>query len=450
MWSDMPIRASADRSKPWVSMKKRRKRILFGFKSVPYPLRADGVAVRYLPIIEFMAQRHDIDLVVISGREKELRNLEGLKPFCRKISVIPSPRQAHNSLLTKCMTYARFLSPFTPPLSFVAHDGSMATRRILEVTKGEHFDAVVWVGADLLPYLMNALPSMSVGKVFVDFIDSPTLWASRCKEKIFRNQLLNRYERWKTYRWEGDVIRKIDGTIYISRVDAEAVPSGHAPMEKRHVVPNGINIPSGANTKGISLPSPNVGFLGAMGYPPNIEAVEWLYKEVFIPLKKIRPGLTLVVIGRSPSRSILDLGEKPGVIVTGGVDDVWPYINGIDVFLFPLLQGAGIKNKILEAMYAGRPVVTTEIGIEGIDAIPGQEFVLCRAPEDFQREAIRLLDSPEERVRMGIFGQALINKKFSWTPILSVYESLILGIVPSLSPGSTSQADPIAPSTGIR
>ena len=429
---------------------KRRKRILFGFKSVPYPLRADGVAVRYLPILESMAQRHDIDLVVISGKKEELRNLDGLKPFCRKISVIPSPRQAHNSVLTKCMTYARFLSPFTPPLSFVAHDGSMVTRRILEATKGEHFDAVVWAGADLLPHLMGALPSMSVGKVFVDFIDSPTLWASRSKEKIFRAKLLNRYERWKTCRWEGDVIRKIDGTIYISRVDAEAVPSGNAPMEKRHVVPNGINIPSGGNTVRIPLPSPNIGFLGTMGYPPNIEAVEWLYKEVFIPLKKIRPGLTLVVIGRSPSRSILDLGEKPGVIVTGSVDDVWPYINGIDVFLFPLLQGAGIKNKILEAMYAGRPVVTTEIGIEGIDAIPGQEFVLCRAPEDFQRETIRLLDSPEERARMGIFGQALINKKFSWPPILSLYESLVLGIVPSLSPGSASQVDPISPAMESR
>ena len=75
-------------------------------------------------------------------------------------------------------------------------------------------------------------------------------------------------------------------------------------MEKRHVVPNGINVPSGVNAERISLPSPNIGFLGTMGYPPNIEAVEWLYKEVFVPLRKIRPDLTLVVIGRNPSRSI--------------------------------------------------------------------------------------------------------------------------------------------------
>jgi len=427
-----------------------KKRILFGFKSVPFPLRADGVAVRYLPIIEYMALRHEVDLVVISGGAEESPNLDGLRSYCRKIFLLQDPRRSRKNMVTKGKTYVNFLLPWTPPISVVAHDGSQVTRAILEHTKGRCYDAVVWVGADLLPYLMGALPSMSIGKVFVDFIDSPTLWASRAKDKIFRNKLLDQYERWKTKRWEGDVIRKLDGTIYISRVDAEAVPSGHAPIEKRHVVPNGINIPSGVNTERISLPSPNIGFLGTMGYPPNIEAVEWLYKEVFVPLRKNRPDLTLVVIGRYPSQSILDLGEKPGVIVTRGVDDVWPYINGIDVFLFPLLQGAGLKNKILEAMYARRPVITTEIGNEGIDAVPGQEFVLCRTPEDFRREAVRLLDSPEERIRMGNFGHALVKKKFSWAPILAAYDYLTLGIVPSSDPGSKPQMDPMAPAMGNR
>jgi len=433
-----------------MSMDQHRKRILFGFKSVPYPLRADGVAVRYFPIIESMARRHDIDLVVISGREEELRNLEGLKPFCRKISVLPNPRLSHKKVLTKCRTYAGFLLPWTPPISVVAHDGSRVTRAILEQTKGDRYDAVVWIGADLLPYLMDALPSMSVGKVFIDFIDSPTLWASRSKEKIFRNKLLDRYERWKTRRWEIEVIRKTDGAVYISPVDADAIPPGTATTGKKHVIPNGINIPPGVNSEHASLPSPNIGFLGNMGYPPNIEAVEWLYKEVFVPLRNNHPHLTLVVIGRYPSRSILDLGEKPGVIVTGGVDDVWPYINGIDVFLFPLLQGAGLKNKILEAMYAGRPVVTTEIGNEGIDAVPGKEFVLCRTPGEFQREAIRLLNSPEERVRIGNFGHALVTEKFSWAPILAAFENLTLGVVPSSDPGSKPQMDPKTATMGNR
>ena len=415
-------------------MDKNRKRILFGFKSVPYPLRADGVAVRYLPIIEHMSQHHDIDVFVIIGAEEDLRNLEGLKAYCRKIFVLQDPRQSHKKMSTKCKTYAKFLLPWTPPISVVAHNGSQVTRGILEQTKGERYDAVIWVGADLLPHLVDALPSMSVGKVFVDFIDSPFLWALRRKDKVFSIRALNRYERWKTYRWEKEIVRNVDGSIYISRVDADATASDHSLNHKRIVVPNGISVPQSANAERMALPSPNIGFLGTMGYPPNVEAVEWLYKEVFAPLRMIRPDLFLIVIGRNPSASIRALAERPGVIVTGGVDDIWPYMNGIDVFLFPLFHGAGLKNKILEAMYAGRPVVTTEIGNEGIDAHSGIEIVVARTPEEFQREAMRLLDSPAERGSIGEAALSFVKTKFSWGPILSAYEEFILGDLPSPGP----------------
>ena len=427
-----------------------KKRILFVFKSVPYPLRADGVSVRYLPIIESMADRHDIDLIVIPGRAEDLLNLDGLKQYCRKVSVLRDPQQLQHNIFEKILTYANFLLPWSPPISVVSHGGSEVIRGIIEATRQTHYDVVLWAGGYLLPNLFAALPSMSVGKVFVDFIDSPFLWSIRREENIFRSRLLEQYERWKTRRWEGDVIEKADGTIYISSVDAEAVPPRQAPMKKRHVVPNGINIPTVVSKEIVSLPSPNIGFLGNMGYLPNIEAVEWLYKEVFVPLRKIRPELSLIVIGRCPTPSILDLGKQPGVIVTGGVDDIWAYIHAIDVFLFPLLRGAGLKNKILEAMYAGCPVVTTKIGNEGIDADPGNELVLARTPEDFQREALRLLDSPQERLRIGNSALAFVKENFSWGPILSNYENITLGHVPEGDPESKSEGDPLATASGSR
>ncbi len=413
-------------------MDKRKLRILLGFRSVPYPLRAHGLSVRYFPIIEHLSKRHEVDLLVINSDVEELGNLEGIRQYCRKVSILPDSRGNHHGIFTRLTTYATFLLPWTPPLSVVVHNGSKVTRGIAETMKGEHYDAMVWVGGDLLPHLMDALPSMSIKKVFVDFIDSPFLWATRREDKIFRIRLLDRYERWKTRRWEGSVIRKSDGAIYISRVDADAVPSGNEDRGKRSVVPNGINIPSGISTERVSFPSPNIGFLGNMGYLPNIEAVERLYKEIFVPLRKIHPELTLVVIGRNPSPSIRALGEKPGVIVTGEVEDIWGYINAIDLFLFPLLRGAGLKNKILEAMYAGRPVLTTKIGNEGIDAMEGRDLVICGTPDDFRREALRLQGSPRERERIGTSAQTFVRKNFSWDGILRDYEDLLLGPSPGV------------------
>ena len=429
-------------------MSDKKKRILFGFKSIPYPLRADGVSVRYLPILESMARCSDIDLIVINGREEKKNQLDGLKPFCRRIHYLKNPRRASHGIFTKCLTYLNFLLPWTPPLSVVRHGGATITREVIEATKGEHYDTVVWVGGELLPNLMDALPSMSVKRVFVDFIDSPSLWAIRRKESEFRLESLNRYERWKTLRWEGNIIRDTEGTIYISHVDAETVPPAYAPNGKRHVFPNGINLSDRVNSKRVSLPSPNIGFLGTMGYAPNIEAVEWLYTEVFVPLREIVPDLTLVVIGRYPSRSILELGKLPGVIVTGEVEDIWEYAKAIDVFLFPLLRGAGLKNKILEAMYAGRPVITTEIGNEGIDAVSGENIVIGQTKEDFQRETIKLLDSPEERARLGNAANGFVLQKFSWDGILTAYENLLLGHVQAHAREGGQKMNTAAPACG--
>ena len=429
-------------------MSDKKKRILFGFKSIPYPLRADGVSVRYLPIIESLSRCHDIDLIVIDGRVEKQILLDGLKPYCRKIFYLKNPRRSSHSIFTKCRTYLNFLLPWTPPISIERHGGSTVTREVVEATKGEHYDTVVWVGGELLPNLMDALPSMSVEKVFVDFIDSPSLWAIRRKEGEFRLESLNRYERWKTLRWEGNIIRKTEGTIYISHVDAETVPPAYAPIGKRHVFPNGINLPDRVNSKRVSFPSPNIGFLGTMGYAPNIEAVEWLYTEVFVPLKEILPDLTLVVVGRYPSRSILELGNMPGVVVTGEVGDIWEYVNAIDVFLFPLLRGAGLKNKILEAMYAGRPVITTKIGNEGIDAVSGENIVIGQTKEDFRRETIKLLDSPEERARLGNAANAFVLRKFSWDGILTAYENLLLGHVQAHAREGEQKMNTAAPACG--
>ncbi len=429
-------------------MSREKKRILFGFKSIPYPLRADGVSVRYLPIIEFLARCHDIDLIVIDGRVEKQNLLDGLKPFCRKIHYLKNPHRSSHGMFTKCLTYLNFLLPWTPPISVVRHGGATVTREVVEAIKGEHYDRVVWVGGELLPNLMDAVPSMSVGKVYVDFIDSPSLWAFRRKDGEFRVKSLDLYERWKTLRWEGKVIRETEGTIYISRVDAETVPPAYAPVGKRHVFPNGINLPEGTNAKRASLPSPNIGFLGTMGYAPNIEAVEWLYTEVFVHLREILPDLTLVVIGRYPSRSIRELGEMPGVIVTGEVEDIWEYINAIDVFLFPLLRGAGLKNKILEAMYAGRPIITTEIGNEGIDAVSGENIVIGQTREDFRRETIKLLDSPEERARLGNAANEFVLRKFSWDGILSAYGNLLLGHLQARDREGERKMNPAAPAFG--
>src|SRR5512146_754526 len=132
-----------------------KKRLLFVFKSVPYPVRPDGISARYLPIIEAVSRGSAIDLFVIDGRAEKESLLEGLKPYCRKIVHLKNPRRTRHGIFTKCMTYLKFLLPWTPPLSVVRHGGGAVTRGIIDAARGEHYDTVVLVGGELLPDLMN-------------------------------------------------------------------------------------------------------------------------------------------------------------------------------------------------------------------------------------------------------------------------------------------------------
>jgi glycosyltransferase involved in cell wall biosynthesis len=413
------------------------KKIIMFFPKVPYPLREHGISVRYFPIIEHLSKSHTLDLVIFRRRPDRKESYEVLRKYCRNVSYVQNPKYLAHGTWSKLTTYCRFAAPWTPPLAPVAHGAGDLQRIIAELSGKDRYDVLLWVGALFLPHLLSAMPLKNVGRYIVDFIDSPSLIKERWQKETFRFDFLERYELWKTIRWEGEVIRKMDETIYISDVDSRTVPEKLTAGKRRNVVPNGVELGSYTAGKVDGIASPNIGFLGNMGYHPNIEAVHWLYEKVYLPIRKEFPGLSLVVIGKDPVDSVTKLGSEPGVVVTGTVKDIWPYVNSVDVFVFPLQKGAGLKNKILEAMGAGRPVVTTSIGNEGIDAVDGRDIAIRDTPEEFRMEAVRLLRSAEARRAMGDSARRFVRDRFSWERILTQYEEIVTG------DGNRTQTDPV-------
>ncbi len=402
-------------------------KILMFFPMIPFPLRQHGISIRYFPIIQHLSRTHTLDLVLFHPRPEEEDRVNVLRGICRDVTVFRNPRYLPHGIVQKFSTYARYGVPWSAPASLVAHGGFDIERIIREQAGRDRYDVLLWVGAYLLPHLMSAMPLETVDRVFVDFIDSPSLIRKRWKGEPGRLDLADRYELWKTIRWEGEVIRNVDETIYISEVDSRTVPEAMTPGKRRRVIPNGIDFGSFTPGKKEGITSPNIGFLGNMAYHPNVEAVQWLHREVFLPLKEKAPALSLSIIGRDPLESILRLGEEPGVGVTGDVEDIWPYVNAVDLFVFPLWTGTGVKNKILESMFAARPVITTPIGNEGIDAVDGKDILICRDADQFRKQTERLLDSPEERRRIGENGRDFVRRRFSWPPILEAFEEVVAG-----------------------
>ena len=403
-----------------------KRKILIFLPDVPFPLRSHGLSIRYFPIIRHLSKFYILDLVIFQPDPGKKTHLVDLRKYCRNVSYIQDPHYVRYGKISTMITYFRFAFPWTPPLFPVAHRGTDFRQIIEEESEKDHYDVILWVGASFLPHLLSAMPLKTVERVLVDFIDSPSLIKKRWKKDTFRFDFLERYELWKTIRWEGEVIRKMDGTIYISEVDSGTVPEALTQGKRRHVIPNGVDFGSYTTGKVDGIESPSIGFLGNMAYPPNVEAATWLFREVFLPLKDLIPDLSLILIGRDPLEPVLRLRNHPGVTVTGTVENIWPYVNSVDLFLFPLWTGAGLKNKILESMFAGRPVITTSIGNEGINAVPGRDILICQDSRKFQEETLRLLKSPEDRRRIGEHARAFVNHRFSWPPILKAFEEIVV------------------------
>jgi len=264
------------------------------FPYIPYPLRANGVSVRYLPVIQYLSERHTVDVIVLANENEILKDISGLKGYCNKLMIVRRAKP-NNKWLNRVKIHSLSLLPWMSP-SYYEYGGEIIPTEIETHVKGTHYDTLLWVTTRSSPYLFPTLKLINVDRVVMDFIDSPTLFAERKYKKDAKYYFQGWYECLKIRKWEARITNELDAVIYISEVDAETIPQKLVYGSNRHVINNGLNVDLYNPDLKIDLPSPNIGFLGHMNYPPNIEAVHWLYDHVFVSLRKEIPDLSLIVI----------------------------------------------------------------------------------------------------------------------------------------------------------
>ncbi len=141
---------------------------------------------------------------------------------------------------------------------------------------------------------------------------------------------------------------------------------------------------------------PTIFYAGAYWWQPNLEAAHELIAEIFPRLRAMCPAARLVLIGASPTDEMQAAARADDhIVVTGQIDDLRPYLAQADVVAVPLLNGGGIRSKILEAFAAGVPVVSTTKGAEGIDVVDGRDLLLRDGAAEFAAGIKELWDEPE-------------------------------------------------------
>ncbi len=161
------------------------------------------------------------------------------------------------------------------------------------------------------------------------------------------------------------------------------------------VIPNGVDVQSFLPSTEPKHLRRDLVFVGAMHYHANVDAALFFAREVWPAIHRQRPELRLVIVGAQPTAEVLKLREQPGITVTGTVDDVRPFYHNALAAVVPLRVAGGTRLKILEAMAAGVPVISTTLGAEGLPVTNGTDILLADSPSDFAECAVTLAPDSE-------------------------------------------------------
>jgi glycosyltransferase involved in cell wall biosynthesis len=226
------------------------------------------------------------------------------------------------------------------------------------------------------------------------------------KAKALREWFLFRlYENklWRRFR-KGVVVSEMEREIYL-RLN---------PALDLAVIPNGVDILHFRVTPLPTNQHPIILLNGTMSYQPNVDAAGWFVKKIFPLILRHLPQTKLLIVGQNPVEEVQRLARSDQIIVTGSVPDMRDYLSQSDVVVVPLRIGHGTRLKILEAMAAGRPVVSTSIGAEGLEAQAGKHLLLGDNPKQFAANVIEILTKP--RLAESIAGDArqFVENLYSW------------------------------------
>jgi len=210
-------------------------------------------------------------------------------------------------------------------------------------------------------------------------------------------------------RLEKNWLPRFDLILVTSEVDAKRIRPA-AGRARVCVFPNALLVIPRPD----ALESESIVFSGNLEYHPNIEAVRWFRSAIWPRVKDLCPTLSWHVVGRNAGAIQSLMKDDPRIRVIGPVDDAVTTLASSRICIVPLRSGSGTRFKIIEAWAAGRAVVSTALGAEGLGAEPGKHLLIADQPEEFADSIARLNDDPGLRKKLGDAGREFYLDRFTW------------------------------------
>ena len=368
-----------------------------------------GGALRIYHLLKEMARSHEVTVVMYGTREEESLVNDAFRGELQAIHAVENPLKGSgiNKRLAQLRSLVHGKSAMTE--SFYSDD---MQKEIDRVVSERRFDLIQ---LENHPSGLFRIDSPGVPRI-LDTQNVEHENVRRMARETYspvRRAFYTREYR-KLHREEKEAYERQDAILVTSSRD-KALIDADIPHVPKYVIPNGVDTSYFKPSTG-SPEAHTLVFTGAMNYFPNADAMIYFLKEIFPLVRNQIPDVRLYVVGGGPPRQLTALASE-NVIVTGRVEDVRPYVHRASVYVVPLRMGGGTRLKVLEAMAMEKPVVTTQVGCEGIRVKDRHSVLVADDPGRFAASVVEAMQDPDLRRRLVTNGRQVVEAEYKWSVI---------------------------------
>jgi glycosyltransferase involved in cell wall biosynthesis len=397
---------------------KNRPRLLF--ISPRYLLPADsGGKIRTGQILRGLkGGRFAVTLLSPAPKGAPERDAAQLAKLCDDFEAWPEPKRGPLFAYTRMRLLASRL-----PISVATDRTSAGQQRIAAALAGRPDLVVVdFTHAAVLIETPLAIPSL----LFTHNVEAEIFrrHLELASNPLFRAIWRDQYRKMR--RFEQEAVRRFDTVVAVSDRDG-------ARLREEYGVKCEV-IPTGVDTESLPFDPPNASddvdpaivFTASMDSYANIDGVSWLMDAVWPLIVAGQPNARAIIVGREPNPKLVRIAKERRLpwTFTGYVAEIAPHVHEAAVYVVPLRVGSGTRIKIFEALALGRPVVSTAIGVEGLELAPGKHYLLADTAEAFAASVLRLLKDKTLRTNMALEARRLVDDNYSFRKAARTFEDI--------------------------
>ena len=393
--------------------------LLYLTHRLPYPPNK-GDKVRSYHFLKHLGGRYRVFLGTFIDDPADWEHVAAVRALCADLHVQPLSHWSRPAASASALLRGE-------PLTLPYFRSRALAQWVRGVVEREAISQALVFCSSMAQYAID-LPRL---RTVVDFVDMDSAkWADYAERRPWPASALYRREARRLLDYEKAVAARASASIFVTDEERRRFLAGMPQRGSERVLTIRNGVDSDYFSSAHEFPSPYtsderaVVFTGAMDYWPNIDAAVWFGREVLPLIRRGDGRVRFYVVGMKPDGAVRSLAGERGVVITGRVPDVRPYLAHASVVVAPLRVARGIQNKVLEAMAMGKPVVTTAACAAALSAKPGLELAAASDAEAFAAAVLSLMDSPAA-ARMGAAARARVVSDYRWAASLEQLDDVL-------------------------